>query len=368
MRLDPAVTRRRANHPGEGPHPWLTSAVLPLRTDAFVLRALVPCDAPDIAAYRSDPEVARYQSWATPFPVDKVDAAIARFIAEGGPQEDSFFTIGIADPVTDELFGDVALKLEWAGRSAEIGYTLARPHHGRGLASGAVFALLDHLFSTTDLRRAHATLHPDNHPSARLLERLGFEYEGTDREGFWVVDECSDDVRYGVLRDEWRAWHAPGPGRPARVDLVEIDAANRDEVRRLRVHRSQERLVSSVTKSLADALIPDLVDGVPVTPWYRAVEADGTLVGFVMLAEQTEHLPDPYLWRLLIDRAHQRRGIGRMVVEALVGRLRTEGAGRLMVSWNPGPGTPEPFYRRLGFVPTGELDGEEIVAALDLVR
>ena len=48
-------------------------------------------------------------------------------------------------------------------------------------------------------------------------------------------------------------------------------------------------------------------DGGPLVPWFRAIEADGELVGFVMVAEPTTTLPAPYLWRLMIDRRHQRR-------------------------------------------------------------
>ena len=72
----------------------------------------------------------------------------------------------------------------------------------------------------------------------------------------------------------------------------------------------------------------------------------------------------PYLWRLLIDRRHQRRGIGDRVLSLLVARLRAEGHESLLVSWHPGPGGPEPFYLARGFVPTGEVDEDEIVARL----
>ena len=40
----------------------------------------------------------------------------------------------------------------------------------------------------------------------------------------------------------------------------------------------------------------------------------------------------------------------------------------LLLSYRPGPGCPEPFYRKLGFVPTGRMDGDEVVLALPLAR
>jgi diamine N-acetyltransferase len=104
----------------------------------------------------------------------------------------------------------------------------------------------------------------------------------------------------------------------------------------------------------------------PVVPWYRAVEADGELVGFVMLAERTAAHPEAYLWRLLIDRRHQRRGIGDLVLASLAARLRAEGHDTLLVSWAPGAGGPEPFYLARGFVPTGVVEDGEIEARLRL--
>ena len=83
-----------------------------------------------------------------------------------------------------------------------------------------------------------------------------------------------------------------------------------------------------------------------------------------MLAAVTEHHPEPYLWRLLIDRRHQRRGIGDRVLALLVDRLRAEGSSSLLVGWVPGPGGPAPFYLERGFVPTGEVDDGEIEARL----
>ena len=99
-------------------------------------------------------------------------------------------------------------------------------------------------------------------------------------------------------------------------------------------------------------------------PWFRAIEADGVIAGFMMIAEETPPGEIPYLWRLLIDRRHQGRGIGSRAVALLVDRLRTMGKDRLHVSWQPGRGGPEGFYRKLGFVPDGRVIDGEVVAEL----
>ncbi|HRE01785.1 MAG TPA: GNAT family N-acetyltransferase, partial [Ilumatobacteraceae bacterium] len=86
----------------------------------------------------------------------------------------------------------------------------------------------------------------------------------------------------------------------------------------------------------------------------------------VMLSMPTATQDDPYLWRLLVDRLHQRRGIGTAVLDLLVAMCRERGDSTLLVSWAPGRGSPEPMYLAYGFVPTGEIEGDEIVAAFPL--
>ena len=128
----------------------------------------------------------------------------------------------------------------------------------------------------------------------------------------------------------------------------------------MQTHRSQQRFVAPVERSFGDALIPDVVNGAPVVPWLRAIEADGQLVGFVMLALATDAHPDPYLWRLLIDRLHQRRSIASRALELVIAECRSWGAHALIVNWVEGKGSPRPFYLARGFVPTGGFneDGE----------
>ena len=145
--------------------------------------------------------------------------------------------------------------------------------------------------------------------SAMVLERVGMLFEGHTKSSFWLGDDNSDDWIYGMTRGAWEVWRDRPRQRPVIVRLVEIDADSMSDVRRLTTHKSQERFVSPVASSYGDALLPEVIDGAPVVPWMRAIEADGELVGFMMVALTTDAHPEPYLWRLLIDRLHQ-RGVG----------------------------------------------------------
>ncbi len=111
--------------------------------------------------------------------------------------------------------------------------------------------------------------------------------------------------------------------------------------------------------SYADALIPEVVNGAQVVPWMRAVVADDEIVGFVMLALRTEHHPEPYLWRLLIDRLHQRRGIGGRVLDLIAEECLKMGDTTLVTSWGEGKGSPRAFYLSHGFEATGNMIDHE---------
>ena len=337
-----------------------------LQTERLLLRRVRPDDAEPLAARRSDPEVAEYQNWVPPYPIDKAREMVAEMAAMDGPIDDEWWMLTVADRDDTLVFGDVVVHLTWQGRTAEIGYTFAREAWGRGYAVEAVTALIGYLFDTIGVTRVEGMLHPDNVASAMVLERVGMRFEGHTRSSFWVDGENSDDWIYGMTRADWEAWRDRPRNPPAEVRLVEITPDTQRTVRRLVTHKSQERFVSPVLNSFADAMFPERIDGAPVVPWMRAIEADGEPVGFVMLAVTTEVHTEPYLWRLLVDRMHQRRGIGAAALELVVEQCRRWGDSTLLVSWRPGRGGPEPMYLARGFEPTGVIDDGEIEARLQL--
>ena len=105
--------------------------------------------------------------------------------------------------------------------------------------------------------------------------------------------------------------------------------------------------------------------------WFRAIYDDDSLVGFVMLydptvAEEPED-PDFFLWRLMIDKQHQRKGLGSAAVNVLIDHVRTRPAAkRLLVSHMSKAAALGRFYQSLGFVYTGAEEEGEKVMALDL--
>jgi RimJ/RimL family protein N-acetyltransferase len=338
----------------------------PMHTSRLVIRPLQTDDAGDLAERRSDPRVARYQSWALPYPPARAQQLVDRVVAMDGPQDEAWWMAAIVEADGRASVGDVAVHLTSEGRTAEIGYTLSPDHWGRGFATEAVEAMVEYLFDGFGVTRVFGMIHPDNVASARVLERCGLVYEGQTRRSYWVGDECTDDRLYGMTRPDWVAWRDRPRTPPDLVKLVDIDAANYETVLSLRTHKSEETFVAPTGKSFADALFPEEIDGAPVVPWMRAIEADGAITGFVMLAATTLHHPEPFLWRFLVDRMHQRRGVGSRAMDLVESACHAVGDTALLTSWVPGRGSPGAFYLKRGFVPTGRMVDGEIEARKQL--
>ena len=149
------------------------------------------------------------------------------------------------------------------------------------------------------------------------------------------------------------------------VELVEVTRENVRAVCRLVVAESQRGFVAPNAVSLAEALVSPHA-------WYRAIAADGVLVGFVMISDLPEGedgngKAEYYLWRLMIADGFQGRGYGTAAISRLLEHVRTRpNATELLVSWVPGPGSPEPFYTGLGFEATGRVHDGEVEGRLPL--
>jgi diamine N-acetyltransferase len=146
----------------------------------------------------------------------------------------------------------------------------------------------------------------------------------------------------------------------AAVTLREVTKENLRDILMLRVAPEQERFVASNAVSIAQAHFD------PEIAWFRAIYADDTPVGFLMLHDEPT-VPTYFLWRFMIDHRFQGRGYGRLALELLIDHVRSRpGATFLSLSHVPGEGDPSPFDQRMGFTHTGELDEGELIMRRDL--
>lgn len=179
-----------------------------LETDRLFLR---PLDAPDImafSAYRSDPDIARYQGWGTPFTEEQAAEFIEQMKAVTPGEIGQWLQLGMELKNGGTLIGDVAFQIiKDSHRQAEIGMTLAASHHGKGYGTEAVTNLVAYLFDELQVHRIIANCDPENLPAHRLLERVGFRREGCFVESLWYKGYWASELWFAILEREWKEKH-----------------------------------------------------------------------------------------------------------------------------------------------------------------
>lgn len=160
-------------------------------------------DAAALAAYRSDPQVARFQTWSTPVSLQQASAAIEQAVAHD-PQMPGWCQYALEHREDQTLVGDIGVNLHTNRMQAVIGFTIATEYQGCGYASEALRRMLQYLFVDRGLQRVSAECDARNLPCIRLLDRLRFRREGYRVANTWLKGEWTDDVLFGMLAADWR--------------------------------------------------------------------------------------------------------------------------------------------------------------------
>jgi [ribosomal protein S5]-alanine N-acetyltransferase len=142
---------------------------------------------------------------------------------------------GFGVPFAVEYEGEFAGQLNVSGlsygslSSASIGYWVAERFAGRNITPTAVALATDHCLFSIGLHRMEICIRPENAPSLRVVEKLGFRYEGLRRRfihinGDWRDHFCfaltAEELPMGVLR-RWKDGRVPaGVGSVPEADRV----------------------------------------------------------------------------------------------------------------------------------------------------
>ena len=171
----------------------------PLETERLVLRRSRLEDAEAISAYRSLPDVGRYQGW------DRTDPEFLRReieqMSKRAPGDPGWVQLTALEREGGRLVGDVGISpADGEPTVLKVGYTIDPSVQGRGYATEAVRALVRYAFEVLGAEVVRIYADTDNVASIRVAEKAGlhhietFEHrEGDDR---WSV------VRYELGREE----------------------------------------------------------------------------------------------------------------------------------------------------------------------
>lgn len=300
--------------------------------------------------------------------------------------EGSRLAFAVIDSATGAVIGSTSYHdIMPAIKRLEIGYTwYATSRQRTSVNTLCKLMLMQHAFETLGCAVVGWRASHMNFASQRAIERLGAKRDGTIRHHAPLRDGgVRDTVMYSMLAAEWPAAKAKleqrlttgvptetGPTRDARITFAEISPDNINTVVRMSPGAVGERMVATNGTSIAQG-------SYNTNAWFRAVMADSTSVGFVMLLDPTldlegakaegEALDSLYVWRLMIDFQHQGKGYGEQVMKLIIERAKSiPGINSVSLSYVMRDGNAKPFYERMGFRETGKTESGEMEMILPI--
>jgi RimJ/RimL family protein N-acetyltransferase/N-acetylglutamate synthase-like GNAT family acetyltransferase len=288
---------------------------LPIVTSRLVIDELAVDDAPAVVAYRSEPDVARFQAWTVPYTMQQAHA-----LALDGQ---------LALRESGRLVGDAMIApVPAVAHAAEVGISLAPAAQGRGLAREAMTAMVDAIIAAG---RAKVVAYVDarNAASLALFDRLGFRREGHLHHSY-AADGLVDEILFGLTADQWRrpASALTVELEPHPADVAALDALlSRDNVRVVGVDDGTELAIFERDD------LGRIVGGGAGIAWAGAAE----------------------LRLLWVAPRRRGAGLGRRLLTAFEEAAAARGAQAVFVSTHTSQ-APE-FYAKFGYEVTGRWDG-----------
>lgn len=301
--------------------------------------------------------------------------------------EGSRLAFAVIDLATSKVIGSTSYHdIVPAIKRVEIGWTwYAKSYQRSKVNTLCKLMLMQHAFEALHCDVVGWRVSHMNLASQRAVERIGAKRDGVLRHHAPIRDgKVRDTVMYSMLADEWAAAKeklearltrndravAEVPTKSHRVKLQAITSDTLLAVLRLTPGAIGERMVATNATSLAQAA--HSANAVP-----RAIMVGDTPVGFIMLYDPTmdtaladkdeAHADAVDIWRLMVDFQQQGKGYGEAaILEAARYAATRPDILTIRLSYVPREGNPSPFYKRMGFVETGEKDGIEIVMAQPL--
>ena len=165
----------------------------------YKIRSYERYDKDALVKYANNDKISKNLRDSFPFPYTEKDAQAWITAATNQNPETNFV---IAN--NNELIGGIGLMFQpdVYRFSAEIGYWIAEPFWGKGIASLALTALSKYAFEQFGLNRIFAGVFQGNRASMRVLEKSGFKLEGRLRNAVYKNNQFKDQLMYSILRED----------------------------------------------------------------------------------------------------------------------------------------------------------------------
>jgi RimJ/RimL family protein N-acetyltransferase len=180
------------------------AAIDPIRTQRLVIREFRMSDRESLLSVVRDPDQIKHMLLFLDTE-EQLDAFLAMVQASVDTEPRYQWHLAVEDIASGRYLGSCCLMVEpEAPSSAELGYWFLREAWGQGYATEASAALLELGFRRLGYHRVWGKCHVDNVASAKVMEKLRMNYEGTLREHVWLRDHFRSSRIYGMLAGEFR--------------------------------------------------------------------------------------------------------------------------------------------------------------------
>ncbi len=184
-----------------------------LDTPRLTLRRMLRRDSEDMFAYARDPAVSEFLLWQP----HESEAYTRRYLnyLQSRYRSGDFHDWAVVWRESGRMIGTCGFtQFNLEANSAEIGYVLARPYWGIGIAPEAARAVLRFGFRELRLHRIEAHYMIGNDRSRRVMEKIGMRFEGVRRDSLHVKGRYVSVGVYSILEDEFRIRYGFPPEDP----------------------------------------------------------------------------------------------------------------------------------------------------------
>eukprot|EP00461_Guttulinopsis_vulgaris_P001584 UN01584 len=116
---------------------------------------------------------------------------------------DTLTHFAVIDKQTGEFLGGVSFGITPKHQQAEVAWSIAEKHWGKGYCTEAAQALIDYGFTHKSLIKIFGRHFTNNPASGRVMMKIGMKHEGVLRSHVIKEGEAHDLYMYGILREEW---------------------------------------------------------------------------------------------------------------------------------------------------------------------
>ena len=172
----------------------------PIETPRLIIRRWRISDAPDMYEYAKHPDVGPAAGWKPHESLEESQNILRTMFLD----QDQW---ALVDKETNKVIGSIGVMKDPSRRvekAYEFGYVLAYEYWGQGLMLEATTEIVKYIFQQLNASVLAVGHYPFNMRSKSIIEKLGFKYEGTIRQGMTIYDGTTyDKIVYSMLREEY---------------------------------------------------------------------------------------------------------------------------------------------------------------------